>query len=78
VVEPGPAGLLRAALDAGLVVLGLSDRWRSDGLGTARLALATQAVPPVVIVRRGLRPGGLAPPESATRYTWSLPAAGLG
>jgi DNA-binding SARP family transcriptional activator len=75
VVEPGPQGLLRAAADAGLVVLGLSDRWRADGLGTARLALATQARPPAVIVRRGLRPGGLAPPESATRYTWSLAPA---
>jgi DNA-binding SARP family transcriptional activator len=75
VLEPGPEGLLRAAADAGLVVLGLSDRWRADGLGTARLALATQARPPAVIVRRGLRPGGLAPPESATRYTWSLAPA---
>jgi len=72
VVEPGPDGLLRAAADAGLVVLGLADRWRADGLGTARLALATQAPPPALLVRRGLRPGALAPPEGATRYTWSL------
>jgi hypothetical protein len=25
-------------------------------------------------VRRGLRPGGLAPPESHTRFTWSVGA----
>jgi hypothetical protein len=36
-----------------------------------RAALAA-AGPPVVFVRRGLRPGGLAPPEGVTRFTWSL------
>ena len=30
--------------------------------------------PPVVLVRRGLRPGGLAPRESRTRFTWSIRA----
>lgn len=71
-VEPGADGLVRAAEDAALVVLGLSDRWRKEGLGPVRSALAASARPPVVLVRRGLRPGGLAPPESYTRFTWSV------
>ena len=71
-VEPGPGELLAAAADASLVVVGLSSRWRSDGLGPVREALAVEARPPVVLVKRGLRPGGLAPRESRTRFTWSI------
>jgi len=29
----------------------------------------------VLFVRRGLRPGTLAPPESDTRFTWTVAAA---
>ena len=72
IYEPGDAGLLAAVEEAGLVVAGLADAWRSDGLAGARLALARDAVPPVLLVRRGLRPGGLAPRDSFTRFTWSL------
>ena len=32
----------------------------------------TQPHPPILIVRRGVRPGGMAPAERLTRYTWSL------
>jgi nucleotide-binding universal stress UspA family protein len=71
-VPPGAEGLLAAANDAALVVIGLSDRWRVEGLGRVRLALAEQAGPPVLFVRRGLRPGGLAPNAALTRFTWSL------
>lgn len=71
-VESGAEGLLAAAEHAALVVLGLSDRWQRQGLGAVRLALATDAHPPALIVRRGLRPGGLAPAASATRFTWSI------
>ena len=71
-VEPGTDGLVRAAEGSALVVVGLTDRWRKDGLGRSRAALITQAGPPVLLVRRGLRPGGLAPPESHTRFTWTL------
>jgi hypothetical protein len=71
-VEPGADDLVRAAGDAALVVAGLSDRWRKDGLGPVRSALAAEARPPVLLVRRGLRPGGLAPPESYTRFTWTI------
>jgi hypothetical protein len=55
-----------------LVVVGLSERWRQVGVGAVRLALAEKARAPVLLVRRGLRPGGLAPSASLTRFTWSL------
>jgi hypothetical protein len=71
-VEPGAHNLVRAAGDAALVVTGLTDRWRKDGLGPVRSALAVDARSPVLLVRRGLRPGGLAPPESHTRFTWTI------
>ena len=71
-VPPGPEGLLAAAADAALVVVGLSERWRRDGLGPVRLALAERARPPVLFIRHGLRPGGLAPNAALTRFTWSL------
>jgi DNA-binding SARP family transcriptional activator len=70
--EPGHAGLLAAADDAGAVVVGLSERWRQEGLGETRLALAKRLRPPALFVRRGLRPGGLAPRDTVTRFTWSL------
>jgi DNA-binding SARP family transcriptional activator len=69
---PGEEGMLEASRDAGLLVVGLSTRWHSEGLGPARLRLARQATPPTLLVRRGLRPGGLAPPASLTRFTWSI------
>ena len=71
-VEPGPEGLVRAADDAALVVVGLTDRWQREGLGPVRGALVTSARPPVLLARGGLRPGGLAPMESLTRFTWSI------
>jgi hypothetical protein len=52
--------------------VGLPERWRRDGLGRVRGSLAGTARPPVLLVRRGLRPGGLAPRESLTRFTWTL------
>jgi hypothetical protein len=69
---PGEEGLLEASRDAGLLVVGLSDRWQREGLGPARLRLAREATPPTVLVRRGLRPGGLAPRSTLTRFTWSI------
>jgi DNA-binding SARP family transcriptional activator len=70
-VAPGAAGIIDAAEDAALVVVGLSERWTQEGLGAARLEVARDAPSPVVLVRRGVRPGGLAPPEARTRFTWS-------
>ena len=69
---PGEEGMLAASRDAGLLVVGLSTAWHRDGLGPARLRLAREAAPPTLLVRRGLRPGGLAPPATLTRFTWSI------
>jgi DNA-binding SARP family transcriptional activator len=69
---PGEEGMLEASRDAGLLVVGLSTRWHREGLGAARLRLAREATPPTLLVRRGLRPGGLAPPPALTRFTWSI------
>jgi DNA-binding SARP family transcriptional activator len=71
-LAPEPDELVRAAQDAELVIAGLSDRWQQEGLGKTRAALAQIERPPVLLVRRGLRPGGLAPRESRTRFTWSV------
>jgi DNA-binding SARP family transcriptional activator len=75
-VEPGNEGMIEAAEGGGLLVVGLSARWRQEGVGQARLALACGARPPTLLVRKGLRPGGLAPPETHTRFTWTLAGAG--
>jgi DNA-binding SARP family transcriptional activator len=72
-VEPGSEGLEAAARECALAVVGLSDRWRKEGLGPARGALVAGSQP-ALLVRKGLRPGGLAPPENLTRFTWSLRA----
>jgi DNA-binding SARP family transcriptional activator len=71
-VEPGDDGMVEAAESGGLLVVGLSTRWRQEGIGRARLALARNARPPTLLVRKGVRPGGLAPPETHTRFTWTM------
>ena len=75
ITEPGRAGVVRAAAGAGLLVIGLSARWRQEGLGGTRSAIARAAPAPILFVRRGSRPGALAPSEDFTRFTWS--AAGM-
>ena len=74
-VDSGPGGLLAAAAGATAVVVGLSPRWRREGLGDARRALVADPRCPVLVVHRGLRPSGIAPREAATRFTWSLSGA---
>lgn len=71
-VPAGQDGLLDAAADARLLVIGLSDRWRTEGIGPARAAVAAAADCPTLFVRRGIRPGGIAPSETLTRFTWTL------
>jgi hypothetical protein len=71
IVEPEPAALVAAADGAGAVVVGLTERWRREGLGPARSALATAGAP-TLLVRRGLRPGGLAAQPGDTRFTWTI------
>ncbi len=71
-VEATADGLAEAAAGAGAVVVGLSQRWRREGLGEARRALLRDPSCPVLVVHRGIRPSGIAPRDSATRFTWSL------
>jgi hypothetical protein len=70
-VEPAPDALVAAGKGAAACVVGLPERWRKTGLGPARSALARSGRP-TLLVRKGLRPGGLSPPENLTRFTWSL------
>jgi hypothetical protein len=71
-VAPDADALLAAAAEASMVVVGLTERWRRQGLGPARTALATRARVPALLVRGGSRPSGLAPARSETRFTWTL------
>jgi nucleotide-binding universal stress UspA family protein len=76
VAEGGREGVLAAAQGAGLLVIGLSDRWKQEGLGPTRSEIAKGAPAPVLFVRRGSRPGALAPRSDVTRFTWSSAGAG--
>jgi hypothetical protein len=78
VAEPGREGIVEAASSAGLLVIGLSDRWKQEGLGPTRSEIAKAAPAPTLFVRRGLRPGALAPRGNETRFTWSSPGMGGG
>jgi DNA-binding SARP family transcriptional activator len=71
--EPGSKGLLDAARSAALLVVGLSERWREEGLGTVRRRLAEASESSVIFVRRGSG-GALTPAEGITRFRWSLTA----
>jgi Kef-type K+ transport system membrane component KefB len=73
---PGREGIIEAAEGSGLLVLGLSERWKQEGLGGTRSEIAKSAPAPTLFVRRGLRPGALAPRGDVTRFTWSSPGAG--
>jgi DNA-binding SARP family transcriptional activator len=61
-VPPGAA-----AIDGAVVVASLP----AGGLDPTRRALLAKPFP-VLLVHGGLRPGGLAPPETRTRFSWSL------
>ena len=73
-IEASEGALAASVEPATVVVVGISPRWRAEGIGASRRALVRRAGPPVVLVRGGLRPGGLAPAASRTRFTWSLVA----
>lgn len=74
-VAPGRAGVIEAAEGAGLLVVGLSDRWRTEGLGPLRAQIASTVPAPTLFVRRGTRPGALAPRQDVTRFSWSRTGA---
>jgi hypothetical protein len=65
-VPPGPEGIL--SQDGSLLVASLPaaplDRTRSE--------LVERTTVPLLLVRGGLRPGGLAPEQTLTRFSWSL------
>lgn len=75
IVDPSPAALVAAARTASVVVVGLTERWRVEGLGRTRTTLASEPGLTVALVRRGLRPGGLAPRSGGTRFTWTIQPA---
>jgi DNA-binding SARP family transcriptional activator len=70
--DPTEKALVEAVEPATVIVVGVSPRWRRDGIGAMRRALVRNARPPTVLVHRGPRPGGLAPRETRTRFSWSL------
>jgi hypothetical protein len=71
-IPAGEQGVLAGARGCGLLVVGLSERWRTEGLGLARAAVAAGSNVPTLFVRRGLRPGAVAPNETLTRFSWTL------
>jgi DNA-binding SARP family transcriptional activator len=71
-IPPGETGVVEAAADARLLVVGLSDRWRSEGLGPVRLAVAASAGVPLLFVRRGAGASGLRPQHTLTRFSWTV------
>jgi hypothetical protein len=71
VVPPTRDDLMRAIEGAGIAVVGLSDRWRAEGLGIARSEIARSATVPVLFVRRGQRAGALASRNDVTAFSWS-------
>jgi hypothetical protein len=69
-VDQGP-DVIRTAKGAGLLVVGLPETWRTEGLGALRADLVKSAPVPMLLVRRGRRPGILGANEDVTRYRWS-------
>jgi nucleotide-binding universal stress UspA family protein len=78
VVSGGRDGIVSAATGAGLLVLGLSDSWRREGLGPTRSEIAKAAPAPVLFVRRGTREGVFAPKSNLTQFKWSMAGIGPG
>jgi hypothetical protein len=70
--EPSEDGLLAALEPAAMVLVGISEHWRRDGIGASRRAIVRDGRARTLLVHRGLRPGGLAPRGSRTRFTWTL------
>ena len=69
--SPGRAGIMALAQGAGLLVVGLSERWLEEGLGAVRSQIVAAPPAPSLLVRRGTRTGGMTPGESPTRFGWS-------
>ncbi len=78
IIAPGREAIVEAAANAGLLAIGLSSRWQQEGLGETRSQIARTAEAPILFVRRGTRPGALAPSEDVTRFSWSSPVMNFG
>jgi DNA-binding SARP family transcriptional activator len=72
-VDPTEDALVETVAAASAIVVGISQRWRRDGIGATRRALLRSGRP-LLLVHQGLRPSGLAPSEARTRFTWTLQA----
>ena len=70
IVAPGPEGILA---QTGSVVVVSSP---PGELGRTRRALVERTRVPLLLVHAGLRPGGLAPDRTLTRFSWSLREGG--
>lgn len=66
IVQPGADGILSQR--ASLVVASLP----AERLDATRQALIDRAAVPLLLVRPGLRPSGLAPDRTLTQFSWSL------
>jgi DNA-binding SARP family transcriptional activator len=71
-VPAGERGVVDAAADARLLVVGLSERWPTEGIGSVRAAVAAAAAAPTLFVRRGVRANGLGPSHTLTRFSWTV------
>ncbi len=71
VMVGGREGIVSAAAGAGLLVIGLSERWQREGLGPTRSEIAKAAPAPVLFVRRGTRGGLFAQRDNVTQFNWS-------
>lgn len=66
IVQPGAEGVLRER--GSVIVVSLP----AEELDATRLALVERAAVPLLLVRPGLRPSGLAPDRTLTQFSWSL------
>jgi nucleotide-binding universal stress UspA family protein len=71
-VAAGADELSAASGQARALLMGVPDEWRSRGLGSTRATVVERAGCPVLLVRGGRRPGGLAPAATFTRFTWTV------
>ncbi len=69
--KPGRRSLIELSSAAGILIVGLSERWHEEGLGRIRGELAAAPASPTVLVRRA----NAADERPGTRFGWSLTGA---
>lgn len=74
-VPAGAEGVLDASQDARILVVGLSERWRSEGLGNVRAALDPGRPCRRYSSAAESAPSGVAPRHTLTRFTWTIASA---